>query len=245
MAQYRKESSLTRIFVPTFGPSDWRRLLADPKKHWKYEKSAYECAVAWEAARGTARGLPPDIARVLDSEETFSGASLLIGLPEHKVQLEGGGHASQTDLWALLSAPVGLVSLAVEAKASESFDDTVEEWLTDTTARSGKPARLKQLCRLWGVHEDEVKSCRYQLMHRPVTAILEAKRFGLSTAVFLVHAFGDNKKSLGHYSDWRKALKIDNSTDAFQLAGKYSGIDLWMGWVASEPAPYKTLRDAV
>ena len=26
---------MKRIFVPTMGPSDWRRLLADPEKQWK------------------------------------------------------------------------------------------------------------------------------------------------------------------------------------------------------------------
>jgi hypothetical protein len=47
--------------VPTLGPSDWRRLLADSDRHWKAGYSAYECAVAWEAARDTERGLPAEI----------------------------------------------------------------------------------------------------------------------------------------------------------------------------------------
>jgi hypothetical protein len=227
------------------GPSDWHRLLANPRKQWKKEKSAYESAVAWEAARKTPRGLPPDIASALDSENDFRGASLLLGLPEHQVDLEGGGHASQTDLWALLRAPIGVVSLAVEAKAGEPFDETVSEWLASSSARSGKPARIEQLCQLWGVEQDAIESCRYQLMHRPATAILEAKRFGLSTAVFLVHAFGKNVKSLGHYADWRTALGIETTTNALQQAGRYDGIDFWLGWVASEPADYATIRDAV
>ena len=54
----------------------------------------YEAAVVWEAARKSARGLPDDIARALDSRESFRDATLLIVLPEHRVELEGGGHAS-------------------------------------------------------------------------------------------------------------------------------------------------------
>ncbi len=111
---------MRRLFVPTFGPSDWRRLLADPEKQWRSAKSAYESAVAWEAARSDARGLPPDVAGLLDTHEAFRGATLLLGIPEHQVPLDGGGHASQTDFWALLDAPIGVTSVAVEAKAGEN-----------------------------------------------------------------------------------------------------------------------------
>lgn len=85
---YRSRDLMQRLFVPTMGPSDWRRLLADPGKQWREAKSAYEAAVAWEAARKSPRGLPPDIASALDSHESFRGASLVIGIPEHQVNLE-------------------------------------------------------------------------------------------------------------------------------------------------------------
>jgi len=107
---------MKRIFVPTMGPSDWRRLLADPERHWVKDRSALELAVSWEAARRSKRGLPAAVMNLLDSHSKSNGAALLIGIPEHQVALEGGRHASQTDLWALLSADAGLVSMAVEAK---------------------------------------------------------------------------------------------------------------------------------
>ncbi|MGI8509741.1 MAG: DUF6946 family protein [Gemmatimonadaceae bacterium] len=227
------------------GPSDWRRLIVDPQKQWKQTKSAYESAVAWEAARDSKRGLPPDIADLLDSQGVFSGASLLLAFPEHRVSLKGRGHASQTDLWALLSAPIGVVSVAVEAKAGEPFADTVADWLSGAKNNSGKPARLRQLCELWRVEEDDIVKCRYQLMHRPAAALLEAKRFQLNTALFLVHAFGDNDASLQDYSTWRRALGIDSSRTGLQLAGKYDGVDLWIGWVGSQMANHATVRAAV
>src|SRR5689334_19327954 len=126
---------MRRLFVPTFGPSDWRRLLADPGKQWRQTKSAYECAVAWEAARKDIRGLPPEVADLLDAYDQFRGASLLLGLPEHQVLLDGGAHLSQTDLWLLLDSPIGVTSVAVEAKAGESFDQTVSDWLKDASAK--------------------------------------------------------------------------------------------------------------
>ena len=236
---------MRRLFVPTMGPSDWRRLLADPIKQWRSEKSAYEAAVAWEAARKSPRGLPPDIASVLDSEEEFRGASLVIGIPEHQVDLEGGGHASQTDLWALLTAPIGMVSTAIEAKAGEAFDSTVETWLSTAKKGSGKPDRLKQLCSMWRVEQSAIEHCRYQLMHRPAAAVLEAKRFKASVALFLVHAFGDNSASFDDYSTWRRALGISTADHRLQYAGEYEGVRLWMAWVASEPADQATLRAAI
>src|SRR5438105_13788719 len=108
---------MNRIFVPTSGTSDWRRLLADPARHWVQGRSALELAVAWEEASKTPRGLPAAVAQLLDSHPQFRGATLLLAIPEHKVQLDGGGHDSQNDLWALLRAPVGLLSVTVEAKA--------------------------------------------------------------------------------------------------------------------------------
>src|SRR5436189_93560 len=125
-------------FVPSFGPSDWRRFLSDPETQWQRRQSAYEMAVAWEAERLGGHGIPDSVAAVLDSCPELKGASLLLGLPEHQVELHGGGHRSQTDLWALLDAPVGVVSTAIEAKAGEGLYQTMEEWLSGASERSGK-----------------------------------------------------------------------------------------------------------
>ena len=85
---------MNRLFVPTLGPTDWRRLLADPETQWEPLKSALEMAVCWEGARKLLRGIPPEVANALDSESELRGADLLIGVPEHKVPFEGGGHPS-------------------------------------------------------------------------------------------------------------------------------------------------------
>lgn len=237
---------MRRLFVPTMGPSDWRRLLADPQKHWRESKSAYEAAVAWEAARKTLRGLPPEMEAVFDSHDAFRGASLLLGLPEHQVELEGGGHASQTDFWALLAAPIlGTISMAVEAKAGEPFDKTVSEWLAGKKESSGKPTRLAQLCRVLAMEESLSMNCRYQLMHRPVAAILEAKRFRLDNALFMVQAFGKNERSFQDYRNWAAVLGVEGKQGSIERAGKYDGVDLWIGWVDAPVAGHTTVRAAV
>jgi hypothetical protein len=165
---------LNRLFVPTTSLGEWRRLLASPSRQWRARKSAYELAVAWEAARTQPRGLPLDVADLLDKQTEFIGAELLIGIPEHHVRIVGGGHASQTDLWALMRAPIGLVSVAVEAKAGESFDDAFPDWLHGAPTTSGKPARLAELQRILNLTEEQAHRCRYQLLHRAAAAIIEA-----------------------------------------------------------------------
>jgi len=240
-----QEALVSRLVVPTMGPSDWRRLLANPATQWRQTKSAFEAAVAWEGARGSVRGLPPAVAAVLDAESAFRESTLLLGIPEHQVELAGGGHASQTDFWALLATQQGVVSVAVEAKAGEPFDRPVAEWLADASDRSGKPARLKQLCDILEISHQDAQSLRYQLMHRPVSAILEAKRFQLSRALFLVHAFGDNDSSLEDYRVWAKQLGVDAAANRVHRVGTRSGVDFWIGWVGVPPADDATVRAAV
>lgn len=236
---------MTRLFVPTMGPSDWRRLLGNPRTQWRAEKSAFECAVAWEAVRRSSRGLPPDIEDVLDSKAEFLGSRLLFGVPEHRVELEGGGHASQTDLWALITSPIGVCSVAVEAKAGEPFDDTVRDWLARPPRINGRTTRLEQLCGILQLEPEAVHPLRYQLMHRPVAAILEAQRFRLSSALFLVHAFGDNSDSLSDFEEWASALGVRGAENQLTRVGQRGGVDLWIGWVSSHPADDDTIRRAV
>ncbi len=236
---------MRRLFVPTAGPSDWRRLLADSQKQWRPEKSAFEAAVSWEAARRSARGLPPEVAAVLDSEPEFHGASLLLGLPEHQVELPGGGHASQTDFWALISTPQGVVSTAVEAKAGEPFDKTVREWLADAPAKSGKQQRLDDLCTTLDIKQTAAMDCRYQLFHRSIAAILEARRFRVGTALLLIQAFGDNRASFDDYSKWAALVGVSARASTVQRARTCGGTDLWLAWIDAPVAGPAVIRAAV
>lgn len=236
----------SRLLVPTIGPADWRRLLADPAKQWKAGRSAYEVAVAWESARRTPRGLPKDVADVLDRCEDLRDAHLLFGIPEHQVVLEGGGHASQTDLWALLRTPVGLVSMAVEGKAGEGFGQRVDEWLKDASPRSGKPRRLAQLCRILALSEDRAHGCVYQLLHRSAAAILEAQRFGIDRAVLLVHSFlPEGHGSMTDFKAFGEQLGVHLAENEIVSAGVRDSVQLLVGCITSAPATDAQVRAAV
>lgn len=242
---------MNRLYVPSLGPTDWRRLLADPEKHWKPQHSALELAVAWEAVRQTARGLPQSVCDALDTVTELRGASLVIGLPEHVVELEGGGHGSQNDLWALLRVGSSLVSMTVEAKAGETFDDLVSVWLTkksSQTGKSNKPARLAALQRTLGIGEVDVSLLRYQLLHRAASALAEADRFRARFAVVLVQSFGDAEDRESHtdFCNFASLMMAEVPVGELASVGRRTmPVPLYVGWVPTPQATIDRLRDAV
>src|SRR5260221_13610095 len=52
---------MNKIYLPTVGPQDWQKLLADPEKQWRTGYSARTIAYAWEAAKGH---FPPEVERI-------------------------------------------------------------------------------------------------------------------------------------------------------------------------------------
>jgi hypothetical protein len=116
---------LKRIYIPTASPGDWRKLLASPEKHWKPGYSAWELAHCWENAKGFPASLQTMFAS--SKEPDLQKLELLFAIPEYRVGMPGGGHASQNDLFILAKAAEGnLVSITVEGKVNESFGPTVK-----------------------------------------------------------------------------------------------------------------------
>ncbi len=166
------------IYWPTRGPESWQQLLADPQKHWVTGYSARTLAHCWEAAKG----LPPEIAALFGPQ-----ASLLLAIPEHKVNLRGGRRPSQTDVFALVRHADRTIACAIEGKVEEPFGPTMQEWLVDHS--SGKAERLAYLCQVLGLAQPLPSQLRYQLLHRTASAIIEADRFKTDEAAMIVHSF--------------------------------------------------------
>ena len=220
---------MTRFHTPAPGLAPWQAALADPEKHWKDGKSAKELARSWVAAERTERGLPPKVAALLDTDPALAGATLLFGIPEHKVELTSPGRPSQNDLWAILRTDAGLVSMTVEGKSGEPFDRTIGEWLKD--ASPGKVERLRGLCQLLDAPGDAPPGLRYQLFHRTASAIIEAKRWGITTAVMVVHSFGgkadeEGRRDYEAFGDW-----LGMTMGVVRSRRIPSRIELNLGWV--------------
>lgn len=238
---------MNRLFVPTLGPTDWRRLLVDPQTQWEPKHSALELAVCWESSRHLDRGIPTEVAKALDRVPELSGASLIIGFPERQVALDDLGRPSHNDLWALLRIGERLASLAVEAKAGEPFDVLVGDWLAAANSRSAKPARLAGLLDRLGIKGTPVEALRYQLLHRAVSALLEAERFRADLALMLVQSFNEeaDRGSWGDFERFGRALGVEVRESEFVRVQKPTAVPLYLGWVTSEPASEARLRDAV
>jgi hypothetical protein len=213
------------ILIPTESLEDWKKLLADPEKHWKAGYSAHALASAWEKHRG----FPPEISNLLQQNPATRGATMLFGIPEHKVPLAGGARASQTDLWVLARTAEGLLSIAVEGKVGESFGPTIAEWQGEST--SGKRERWASLCGLLEVERECDTTIRYQLFHRTASALIEAKRFFARGAVVIIHSFSSTHESFG---DFRKFVRlmggIVGKPGELVTVPSREGLELSFGW---------------
>lgn len=216
-----------RIFVPTRSAEDWRRLLADPDRHWETRYSAKTLAYCWEDADGFPACVREAFAK--SNLPTFQDLSLLLAIPEVKVDLPGGRAASQTDLFALGRRPDGLVAIAVEGKVDEPFgEQLVSEWLADGSP--GKVIRLRFLCEKLGLQEKDVADCRYQLLHRTVSALLLAEQYHASSALMLVHSFSPEKRWFDDYAAFAARFGIQAQPGSIHEAGRRAGKQLFLGW---------------
>ena len=212
------------ILVPATSLDDWKKLLASPEL-WKEGCSAHALATRWQDARG----FPPEISALFATNDLTSGATLLVAIPEHQVPLAGGARASPTDLWALARTAHGLVSIAVEGKASESFGPSIGDW--EKEAGRGKRTRWEALCSLLEVNRDCDRDVRYRLFHRTVSALLEAKRFHANAAAVVVHSFSATRECSGDFQRFVR-LMGGNAAAPGQMMSvpAREGIGLCFGW---------------
>jgi hypothetical protein len=157
---------MANIYLPSTGAADWRRLLADPIKHWETGYSAKALASCWEAAKG----LPKEIANILRIEGY--DPELLLAVPEHKVQLPGASlGASQNDIFALMRIGPRTIAATIEGKVDEPFSQMLGDWLVN--ASPGKLTRLAFICNVLGLEEQTLPhDIYYQLLHRTASAVI-------------------------------------------------------------------------
>lgn len=222
---------MTRIRIPTRRPEDWRALLADPAVHWRVGRSAYELAHAWQ----NADSFPPKIAEAL-ATGSFAPIEMLFGFPEHKVKIEGRGAGSASDLFVIARRvhDGGLVTIAVEGKVEEPFDKPVSDWLA--AAKDGnRKKRLDGLAGLLELDADKLGEIPYQLLHRAVAPILEARRLNAQDAVLLVHSFSTAQAHIDEYRTFVQLLGAPGEVGVVEPVGVRHGVQLHVGWVADEP----------
>jgi len=218
---------MSKIYIPAVSADQWAQFLADPVKHWRKGYSARTLAYSWQEANG----FPIEVQRVLATQ--FPDIELLLAFPEHQVPLLGGSRPSQNDIWVLARSAGNLISIAVEGKVSETFGPTVQEWRAE--ASSGKSERLNFLCGQLGIQSDVPDTLRYQLLHRTVSALIEATRFGAAHAVMLVHSFSQSGEWFEDYAAFVTFLGGNAvSKNTLVSLGVRSGISLHLAWVCGD-----------
>ena len=220
---------MSLVYVPTRGPEDWRALLADPEKHWRAGYSAMALARCWEAAAG----LPPEIASMF--APVGDRPELLLAIPEHKVPLPGSARgASQNDLFALIRAGDATLAVAVEGKVDEPFDRLLGDWLVD--ASPGKRERLAFIADTLGLSQPLPRDVHYQLLHRTVSAVIEARRFKTDAAAMIVHSFSPTGKWYDAFERFAAVFGIEAERGRlFPLPPLVGRTTLYIGWAVGEP----------
>lgn len=221
----------SKVLVPSDGPDDWKRFLAQPDLHWATGYSARTLAYAWEAANG----LPPEIAKL--TVQAFGPSELILAIPEHKTVLPGGRRESQADVFILVRHPQGLATYTIEGKVDEPFGPTVGEWMIEASA--GKSERLRYISELLGLSEIP-PDIHYQLLHRTASALIEAERFDAKLAGMIVHSFSPTQRWRGAFERFAQLFGATAEGDAPMTLTVPSGRSLMLGWATGS----QTFRSA-
>ena len=217
---------MKRIFVPTQGPEDWKRLLADPDLHSVDGRSAKCLAEPWEQA---APGFPRSVEDALKSSGVpdLQELEILAAFPEYQVPLPGGSTASQTDLMVIARGAAGLVVIAVEGKVDETFGPTVGEKREGASA--GQTERLTYLHQVLQLSQPVPGSIRYQLLHRTASALIVAEQYSAVAAVMLVHSFSAERAGFEEFASFSNLMGAEVAIG--EIARARVNQRLYLGWV--------------
>lgn len=172
------------------------------KHHWQDERSAKETARCWLGVSSPA--LPQEVASLLSSRKEFGPVEDWVAEPEAKLRFdEFAGETRNTDLLVAVADRHGAYLIAVEAKADESFGETVSEALESAierkldNPRSNGIARIENLAAaLLGPKQSGERSIgklRYQLLTSTAGAIAVSLQRRVNRVVLLVQEFHTNK----------------------------------------------------
>lgn len=192
MAVVKAERTITSL-------RDWE-IHAGPKSanQWVDGRSAKEVARAWLAGGGNR--LPEEVENALKGNKNYGPTQSWIAEPEAKLRFDGfAGEPRNSDLAVHVKDKAGDYILAVEAKADESFGDTIKKATQAAIARlkanprSNGLKRIHQLkAAILGRNPDDEEAdsiIRYQLLTACAGALCEAERKNYSRALVLIHEF--------------------------------------------------------
>ncbi len=217
---------MTRILIPSAGPESWKQFLAKPDLHWSIGFSARTLAHSWEAANG----VPPEVGTLLDP--VVGPVEPLAIIPEHKTPLPGGTRESQSDVFLLARHAEGTIACTIEGKVDEPFGPTVGKQMLG--ASPGQIERTRFLMAQLGLSAcpDHI---HYQLVHRTVSALIEAERFDTTDAAMIVHSFSPTRRWFDAFAAFVDLLGCGVAEPGVPMIVEGLGRRLILGWAAGDP----------
>jgi hypothetical protein len=223
---------VNKIYIPSDSADRWKDLLAEPKKQWKKGYSARTLAYCWQEADG----FPESIVTTFQNSkiDLFENVELLFTFPEYKIPLPGGKRESQNDIYVIAKSNHNLISIMIEGKVSEPFDKTVLNWISNSSENSGKQDRLNFLLNKLNLNYTQVQQIRYQLLHRTVSAIIEAQRIGAKNALMLVHSFSQTNEWFDDFAQFVKLFGLTAIVNSIVGPYQTDGINFYFGWTKGD-----------
>jgi hypothetical protein len=225
--------------VPILKAEDVRPLLLRPDRHWKPGRSAAELAAAWVPR------VPRGVTQILTTAKELAGAVPALGIFERRTPMPARGGPSRTDLLVVFESGNARVVAAIEGKAGEDFDKTVDTWLRagkSNRSAANRRKRLAGLCRTLGLQIAQVNALRCQLLHRTVAALVEARLWGAAEALVIVHSFDDAAHGFDDFAAFAGAVGAPVTAPG-QLGQRIvlDGIGLRLGWVQEKAQAAKAI----
>lgn len=206
-----------------------------------------EMAASWEDAAARPSGLPERLEALFNAGE-FRDPVLMVGIAEHKVPLAGRGGDSQCDLWGLLNTTEGIVSMSVEAKASEPFgggNEPLEAWLnagTSTNSPANRWTRWEHvIANLPAPEEGGYDHIPFQLLHRCAAAVIEARRWRVKNAAFVVQGFNCPQESFDRFAEMARVMGVPGIERGTMGMTMVADIRLGISWADCELATDRQL----
>lgn len=168
------------------------------EKQWKDGYSAKESAKAW--FREGRLVLPREIGSLLASHVDFQSFRLGTVNPEVCTRLDEYRQGRNADAIVTGVAGKKRTLLAIEAKASETFGEQIEDRLQSAISGTNLPERINNLSlavfgRLVLTVDAQLGTLRYQLLHALAATVIEATARGAEQAAFVIHHFPNARRT--------------------------------------------------
>lgn len=186
--------------VPITTHDEWQKYGGPASdKHWVRGRSAWELASDWIERNAADR-----VIQLLTLRPELAGLTFTKAIAEKQTHFDGQGRGPRNhDLLIRATANVGHVTIGVEGKADESFDDPVWLWQDKrlkASPESGAPARIERLTRQWfgtTLRTDSdyppLACIGYQLFSALAGTLADAKTDDSAVAVLLIQEFDTDK----------------------------------------------------